>query len=151
MNAEKVKPLHPDNDSSVKNAPQKDSFASTSKDMGKVAIVISILSVLLLVVFYFGMNQNLKGLSAKMDSLSGLQTEIQAVDSKVSGLEEELSGLKNLPRQTKNMVLANSLHEMAQRASMLSSQVNTEAQSAKMIQAMDLLQQVQVELGTGSQ
>lgn len=150
MNAEKVKPLHPEEGSSEeKNLTEK--IPASPKDMSKVAIVISILSVLLLVVFFFSMNQNLSGLSAKVENLSGMQNQIESIDSKVAGLEEEISGLENLPQQTRNMVLANSLQEMAQRTSVISSQVNTEEQSTKLQEAMNLLQEVQVELGTNSQ
>jgi hypothetical protein len=80
-----------------------------------------------------------------------MQNQIESIDSKVAGLEEEISGLENLPQQTRNMVLANSLQEMAQRTSVISSQVNTEEQSTKLQEAMNLLQEVQVELGTNSQ
>ncbi len=154
MNAEKVKTLHSDkenpNPGEEKTEAKKKPFANTPKDMSKVAIVISILSVLLLVVFFFGMNQNLQGLSAKVEKLSGMESQIQAIDSKVSGLEQEISGLKNLPQKTRNMVLANSLQEMSQKASMLSSQVNNEDQSAKLIKARKLMQEVQGELSSNS-
>jgi predicted PurR-regulated permease PerM len=151
MNAEKVKPLHPEEDSTEEKKLSGKLPPASPKDMSKVAIVISILSVLLLVVFFFSMNQNLSGLSAKVENLSGMQNQIESIDSKVAGLEEEISGLENLPQQTRNMVLANSLQEMAQRTSVISSQVNTEEQSTKLQEAMNLLQEVQVELGTNSQ
>lgn len=151
MNAEKVKPLHPEEESIEEKKEAAKLPPASPKDMSKVAIVISILSVLLLVVFFFSMNQNLSGLSAKVENLSGMQNQIESIDSKVAGLEEEISGLENLPQQTRNMVLANSLQEMAQRTSVISSQVNTEEQSTKLQQAMNLMQEVQVELGTNSQ
>jgi hypothetical protein len=44
------------------------------------------------------------------------------------------------------MLLSNILQEMSQKAAYLSSQVGTEDQSTKLMQAKELLQQVQTEL-----
>jgi len=146
---EKVTPLrHEEKTEDNKQQFAKDIIANSRKDMGKVAMIISILCVLLLVVFFFGLNQNISGLSAKVEELSSLKGDVQSLDSKVLSMEQKIATLENLPQMTKNMLLSNILQEMSQKAAYLSSQVSTEEQSEKLMQAKELLQQVQAELGS---
>ncbi|MFP4657346.1 MAG: hypothetical protein ACLFMP_01520 [Desulfonatronovibrionaceae bacterium] len=148
MSAEKVKPLHEEKEAEPTGKEKASAKLppASPKDMSKVAIVISILSVLLLVVFFFSMNQNLEGLSGKVEEMSGVQDQIQSIDNKVTGFEEEIDGLRDLPQTTHNLVLAGSLQETAQQISAINSQLNSEEQSTKLTQAMELLQEVEGEL-----
>lgn len=120
----------------VQNDTTPQDFGDTRRDMSKVALFVSLLSVVLLVVFFFGLNQNLKGMSANVDNLSGRMT----------GIEDKVVALENLPHQSKMMVMGTMLQEMAQRAAFMSTQMETEAQNEKLVQAMELLQQVQTEI-----
>lgn len=124
------------NDTPTQQAAQAQDLSDTRRDMSKVALFVSLLAVVLLVVFFFGLNQNLKGMSANVDQLTG----------RMSGLEEKVVALENLPHQSKMMVMGTMLQEMAQRAAYMSTQMETEAQNEKLVQAMELLQQVQTEI-----
>ncbi len=108
----------------------------TRRDMSKVALFVSILSVVLLVVFFFGLNQNLKGVSGTVDQLSG----------RMNGIEDKIVALENLPQKSRMMVMGTMLQEMAQRAAYMSTQMETPEQNEKLHQAMELLQQVQTEV-----
>ncbi|HCO12284.1 MAG TPA: hypothetical protein DIT19_03550 [Desulfonauticus sp.] len=123
-------------------------LAKTQKDMGKVGLVISILAVILSAVLFFGLNQNVKGLSEEVSKLGQLSTELKVLSSQVGSLESKVAALENLPQKTKNLIIANTLQDMAQKTKYLSSQVQTEEQATKLLQAQELLKQVQVEIGS---
>lgn len=118
----------------------------TGRDIGKVALFVSILSVVLLVVFFFGLNQNLTGLSARVDSLITIKDDVNALGTRVGTVEDRIVALEGLPKKAKQMVMGTMLQEMAQRADYLGSQMETDEQTAKLKQAMELLQQVQTEI-----
>ena len=145
---EKITPLRPEQEKSEKGKQPlaQEIIGDVRKDMGKVAMIISILAVLLLVVFFFGLNQNVAGLEARVNKLTKLEGHVQALDTKMGTMEEKIAALENLPQKTKNMLLSNISQEMSQKAAYLSSQVGSEEQSTKLMQAKELLQQVQTEL-----
>lgn len=118
----------------------------TSRDMGKVALFVAILAVVLLVVFFFGLNQNLNGLSARVDNLVVLKNDVDALGGRVNVVEDRLVALEGLPLKAKKMVMGTMLQEMAQRAAYLSTQMDGENQNERLVQAMELLQQVQAEV-----
>lgn len=118
----------------------------TNRDMGKVALFVSIMSVILLVVFFFGLNQNLTSLTEQVSVIPGIQQQIDGIDGKIAGIETELGTLKDLPAKTKKMVVGTMLQEMSQKAGYLGTQMENEAQNAKLQEAMQLMQEVQTDL-----
>lgn len=60
---------------------------STSRDMSKVAMIVSLLSVVLLVIFFFGLNRNLAGVTEEVQTLRGLRQDVQTLGEKVGRLE----------------------------------------------------------------
>ena len=120
--------------------------ARTERDMGKVAMFVSILSVILLIAFYFGLNQNVTGLTEEVKQVGVLQEQLTGMQSRVGQVEARMQAMETLPAKAKKMVMSTMIMEMAQRAAYLSTQVDTEDQAAKLTQAMDLLQQVQTDL-----
>ena len=137
--------------------------AKTNTDMGKVAVFISFLAVILLVVFFFGLNQNISGLSEQVKALSGLQQEMAAmgdrvdgveafvgvVDGKVGALGEDIAGvnaqLAELPAETRNMIIVNDLDEMNGKLGAFSSDLD-EAQAAKLAAARRIINELKVDL-----
>lgn len=116
---------------------------ATRRDMSKVALFVSLLAVVLLVVFFFGLNQNLKGVSATVEQLAMNTGELTG---RMDGIEGKVAELENLPEKSRMMVMGTMLQEMAQRAAYLGTQMQTEEQNEKLHQAMELLQQVQTEI-----
>lgn len=121
--------------------------AKTNSDLGKVALFVSLLTVILLVVFFFGLNQNVTGLTEEVRDIPGIKERIATMDSRIEGMETDLAALKDLPQESRRMVLRTMLQDMAQRAGYLTQQVDNEEQSAKLNQAMQLLEEVQTDLG----
>lgn len=130
------------------------------RDMSKVAIFISILSVLLIVIFFFGLNQNITGLSQEVQNLGALRDEMGALNSRLSNVQQTVGGMQQnigsmetrlveiekLPTRTRNMIIMNDLDAMGQRLGYIGSQLG-EQQSARLQEAQQLLKQLQSELG----
>jgi hypothetical protein len=116
--------------------------------MSKVALLVSLLAVVLLVVFFFGLNQNLKGVAATVDSLAATTGDLAG---RVDGVEGKVAELANLPEKSRMMVMGTMLQEMAQRTAYLGTQMPTAEQNEKLHQAMELLQQVQTEIAAQQQ
>ncbi len=93
MNAEKnnvhvLNPVKATEESSFGASPAEESARrNTGKDMSKVAVVVSLLSVVLLAVFFFGINRNLAGVTEELNSLRGLRQDVKVLDEKVFKLE----------------------------------------------------------------
>lgn len=121
--------------------------AKTNGDLGKVALFVSLLTVILLVVFFFGLNQNVTGLTEEVRDIPEIKERIATMSSRIDGMETEMAALKDLPQESKRMVVRTMLQDMAQRAGYLTEQVDNEQQSAKLNQAMQLLEEVQTDLG----
>jgi hypothetical protein len=122
---------------------QKD-LIDTRRDSGKVAIAISIMSIILLVVFYFGFRQNFTELRHKVEALNGLQ-------SRVVTLEQDVTALKTLPQKTKYMLMGTMTQEMANKAAYLGTQAASKEQAAKILQARQLLDDIQKEFAAAAQ
>lgn len=148
MSQAKITPISTPQKDTEKQHFAQELTATTQKDMGKVGLIIAILAVILASVLFFGLNQNLKGLTEKVTELSALNQDIQNLNAKVGTLESKIATLENLPQKTKNIIIANTLQDMAQKAKFLSSQVQTQEQATKLLQAQELLREVQVEVGS---
>lgn len=133
-------------DNEAFSAEAEDIKARTERDMGKVAIFVSILSVILLIVFYFGLNQNVTGLTEEVKQVAVIQEQVTGMQGRMGEMEARVQAMENLPAKAKKMVMSTMIMEMAQRAAYLSTQVDTEEQADKLNQAIDLLQQVQTDL-----
>jgi chromosome segregation ATPase len=96
---EKVRPLHAEQKSETKEKePQKSPeqlLAETRKDMGKVGLFVSILAVVLVVVFFYGINQDVSVLQEDVEELATLQSEVNGLEGQVSSIEDSVSGLNN--------------------------------------------------------
>ena len=109
--------------------------AKTSQDISRMALLLALLAVLLAGVLFFKANQNLTGLSKDVTGLS----------AKMGTMDARMAELENLPAKSKRMVMGTLIMEMAQKASYLSTQVDNPDQAAKLLQAMELLQQAKPE------
>lgn len=107
----------------------------TSQDISRMALLLALLAVLLAGVLFFKANQNLAGLSKDVTGLS----------AKVGVMDARMAELENLPAKSKRMVMGTMIMEMAQKASYLSTQIDNPEQAAKLLQAMELLQQAKPE------
>ncbi len=110
-----------------------ESTDKTNRDMGKVAIFISILAVLLLVVFFFGLNQNIKGLASEMRAMGGDVTQLK-------------SAMAELPGQVRRSIVADELQATISKLDHLSGKVTPE-EAAMLAHAVEQLKLVQEQVG----
>ncbi|PIE69402.1 MAG: hypothetical protein CSA21_01845 [Deltaproteobacteria bacterium] len=122
---------------------REDVVDDTTRDAGKVALAIAILSTILLVVFYFAIRQHVMELSQRVDALHGLQT-------RVTSLETEVTALKSLPEKTRYMLMGVMTREMAHKAAYLGSQAASREQAAKILKARNLLDEIQKEFAAAA-
>ena len=131
------------------SAPEAAALPETPRrDMSKVALFASLVAVILLLGFYFHLNQNLKTLTAQVQDLASIKTSVATLDTKVGTMESKVADLETLPAKTRAALMSSILAEMSQKTSYMSSQLQSPEQQDKLMKAKELIQQVQTELNT---
>lgn len=120
----------------------------TRRDMSKIALFASLVAVILLLGFYFNLNQNIKNLTAQVQDLASIKTSVATLDTKVGTMESKVADLETLPAKTRAALMSSILEEMSQKTSYMSSQLQSPEQQDKLMKAKELIQQVQTELNT---
>ncbi|WP_319466528.1 hypothetical protein [uncultured Pseudodesulfovibrio sp.] len=110
--------------------------AEAQKDMSKVAMIVSLLAVLLLVIFFFGMNRNIAGLTQEVQSLGVLREDVANLDQRMLQMKQDV------PVQMKRMLAHDIVNEMAMKAFYLNDSLEDEALRAKMQQVMQGLKEI---------
>ncbi len=132
-----------------KSAPQAIPAAQPPRrDMSKIALFASLVAVILLLGFYFNLNQNIKQLTMQVQDLSVIKTTVSSLDTKVGTMESKVAELETLPTKTRAALLSSILQEMTQKTSYMSTQLQSPEQQEKLMKAKELIQQVQTELNT---
>ena len=145
MAQEKIKPVGEDSMSGSNPAFSNDEVGGVKKDMGLVGIVISVLAVLLLVVFYYAVNNNMDELSQEVGQITETRQMVQDLDTKMTEMDARIAEVENLPEVVRSMVLGGMLEEINQKAGYIGERL-TEEQKEKLDQARELMNQVQEEL-----
>ncbi|NDV23523.1 hypothetical protein [Desulfovibrio sp. JC022] len=115
---------------------------TAQKDMGKVAIIISFMAVVLLVVFFYGLNQNLTSLTAEVKDLQTVRGDVEALNTQMTVVDGRLVELEKLPTKTRHIIMDGIIEEMNQKASYVGAQLSEEEQ-AKLAKVQELLRDVQ--------
>ena len=115
----------------------------TGSDLGKVALFVALLAVVLMVMLYFSQQQNVTAMAEKIDAVQGVQQEISAVKEHVAALEQEMETLKDLPKEAKKVIISGMLNESASKIEYLSTQVEAAEQQAKLLEIQKMLEEVQ--------
>jgi len=110
--------------------------AEAQKDMSKVAMIVSLLAVLLLVIFFFGMNRNIAGLTDEVKSLGILREDVAQLDQRMVKMQEEV------PVAMKRMLAHDLVNEMAMKAFYLTDTLEDEALRSKMQEVLVGLKEV---------
>jgi len=118
------------------------------RDMSKMALFASIAAVILLLGFYFHLNQNIKHLTQQVQDLAVIKTTVSTLDTKVGTMESKVADLETLPARTRATLMSSILEEMTQKTSYMSTQLESVEQQDKLMKAKELIQQVQTELNT---
>ena len=166
MSQEKIKPVG-EEQSDGNPSFSADEVGGVKQDMGKVALVISVLAVFLLVIFYYTVNSKVNEVSEQVGLIEETRSMVQDMDDRmdkslgdvtqkveqatqkveqatqeVAAMDARIAELENLPGVVRNMVLGGMLEEMSQKADYVGTQVSTEQQE-KLKQAQELMRQVQ--------
>lgn len=134
--------------------------AKPRRDMGKAAVFISILAVLLLVVFFYALNRNIAGLATQVETLSALQTQVTEMDGSISAMQDDISGihgditamqdkmaiLDTVPDMARRTMLRSMLQDLSQRIAFIAEETETPEQAAKIKAAQVLLDQAKADL-----
>lgn len=99
---------------------------NAQSDMSKVSMVVSLLAVLLLVIFFFGMNQNIAGLNAEIQSLGALRQDVADIDQRMVQLTQDV------PVQMKRMIAHDMVNEMTMQSAYLVNALGDEQLRIKM-------------------
>lgn len=138
--ANNIHPIREDvsagSDNQAAGTATRDEVVRTRRDIGMVSLFISILAVLLLGVFYFGLSRNMTGLAEEVEALRG-------IDGRVAAVEEKMEALDSLPERTRRLMITNMVNEMEQRAGYLSEQLGESEEGAKLLEAAAMLKEVQ--------
>jgi len=110
--------------------------AAAQRDMSKVALMVALLAVLLLVIFFFGMNRNIAGLTDEVKSLGVLREEVSSLDQRLVELKADV------PVQMQRMIAHDIVNEMAMKAFYLTDTLHDEALRTKMQEVLQGLKEV---------
>jgi len=119
----------------------------TGSDMGKAALFVALLAVILMVVLYFSLQQNFTDMAGQLDEVQGVKQELVEVQGQMTDLEGEMEALveslKDLPQEAKRVVITSMLTESANKIHFLSTQVETQDQQSKLQEIQKMLEELQ--------
>ena len=127
--------------------------------LGKAALIVALLAVVLMVVFFFSLRQNIatinnqvKGVTGAEEVVQTMQGKVDAMKSQVADLDEQVQSLnqamdkvEGLPEETRRIVYESMMDEMAQKADMLGQQLNGAAQE-KLAEVNKILDELKKDL-----
>ncbi|HMM38450.1 MAG TPA: hypothetical protein PKB11_06790 [Desulfovibrio sp.] len=139
MDANKDNILHMDGYRRSESAPAGET-SRTGRDFGKLALVLALLSLVLVVIFFFGLSSNLKGISEEMRQVANLKTELAAVQAQMALVQSQPT------EGSRKLLVSAMIEDMAQKAAFLGGMIQNEEQARRMAQVQESLRQIQLEL-----
>jgi len=115
------------------------------KDMGKVALIISIMAVMLMVVFYFSMKLTVGTIEKKMAELYPVKKQVVILDKTVGDLQSRMKKIEKLPEETRKMIYGDILNEISQKTEYLSQHLKG-SQRDKLREVKRILQELETSL-----
>lgn len=124
----------------VQSDEQTASMVEANRDMSKVAIIVSLLVGVLLIIFFFGMNRNIAGLTDEVKSLGVLRDDVSNLDNRMVDME------KGIPVQIKKMIAHDMVNEMAMKAAYLGNTMDDDLMRERMQDVLNTLKEVRAGL-----
>jgi hypothetical protein len=124
------------------NVVPEDFITRPARDMGKISMFISLLAIILVVIFFFGIKSSITGLEHEVEQVAGIRGEFVDMNTKFTGLESKVAAFEGLPEKTRQMVISNLLEDTTQRLDHLSGKLGAD-QKAQVAQALEILRKVQ--------
>ncbi|MFW6357340.1 MAG: hypothetical protein ACOC0K_01265 [bacterium] len=91
------------------------------KDWGKLALFIALLSVLLMVVLFFGLNQNVTGMKAAVERIES--EDLSAMKEQIASFDQRMSELERLPEMARQAIVSATIDEMLAKTEYLRGQL----------------------------
>lgn len=104
------------------------------------------LSLGLVIVLFFALQQQLSGVIDELKNMSGMRSQVSDMHQRVRVLEDKIPVLDAVPAMAKRTMVRSMLKDAEQRVAFLAKEAETESQSAKLKQAAELLAQVEADL-----
>lgn len=142
-----VHPIRDDvENASIESQSQEEAKVNTRRDMSIVSLFVSLLVVILLGVFYFGLSQSMNGLSVEMQEVRAMSQAMPTLTARVDSLEGKLAVLDALPERTRRLIVYGMLGEMSQKGEYLSGQLGDTEEAQKLRDAVAIIRQVEEKL-----
>ena len=122
------------------------------QDLSKWSMVVSLLSLVLVLIFFFGLTQNVSGVADEVQAVSDLRTQVEGLQALlqgsnqyIAGLDERLNAVESTQAEmVRQAVLQGMLSDMKLEAAALAKAIDDPAQAAKLAQVQELLEQLSV-------
>ncbi|WP_022662658.1 hypothetical protein [Paucidesulfovibrio longus] len=121
--------------------------SASRRDLSRISLVISLLSLVLVAIFFFGLNRNLSGLAREVQDYNAMKNSVTSLDAYVDDIlgqmgriNAQLLNIDERRRATVVKILMESmLDDMIQKTSFLSAQLGSAPEAAKLQQIQALL------------
>ncbi|MEF2145864.1 MAG: hypothetical protein V3573_10490 [Desulfovibrionaceae bacterium] len=119
-------------------------------DLSRISLIISLLSLCLVLIFFFGLSRNLNGLSREVQSYNALKNSVVSLDAYVDDLlgqmgkvNAQLLDMDEHQRQIMlQLVKDNMLDDMLQKTSFLEGQLNGTPDGDKLARLRSVLEEL---------
>ncbi|GAB6888363.1 hypothetical protein JCM13304A_18620 [Desulfothermus okinawensis JCM 13304] len=145
MTKDNVIILQKETKANTKEKAPEEILKEVKKDMGKVALIISIMAVMLMVVFYFSMKLTVGTMEKKITELYPVKKQVVVLDKTVGDLQSRMEKIEKLPEETRKMIYGDMLNEISQKAEYLSKHLNG-ANRDKLIRVQRMLKDLESSL-----
>jgi hypothetical protein len=119
---------------------------AASAKTGWLGTGAAFLSLLLVIVLFFALQQQISSVVDELKNLSGMRSQVSDMHQRVRVLEDKIPLLDAVPAMAKRTMVRSMLKDAEQRLAFLAREAETEAQSAKFKQAAELLSQIEADL-----
>jgi len=131
---------------------ESEAWPQRGHDMSKWAMVVALLSLVLVLVFFFGLTQNVSGVAGEVEAVSELKTDVEGLRALVQGTNEYVVGLDERLGQVeavqsglvRQAVLQGLLADLRVKAAALEGALQDPAQAEKLAQVRALLDELSV-------
>ncbi len=142
MGKDNVILLQPETKSKGKDKGPEELLKEVKKDMGKVALIVSIMAVMLMVVFYFSMKLTVGSMEKKLTELYPIKNQVVILDKNVDDLKTRMAKIEQLPKETRRMIYENILNELTQKAEYLSNHLKGQDKE-KLVRIQNMLKEIE--------
>lgn len=134
-------------DARTRTSPLPSAPARNRRDLGKISLVISLLSLVLVTIFFFGLNRNLAGLSREVQDVDSMKHSVASLDAYVDDILGQMGRInaqlldmdERRRAEVVRILMQSMLDDMVQKTSFLAEQLGNAPEAAKLDRIRSLL------------